>query len=365
MDVAQRVLTKVRELRDQYKKSELENRDMKKTLHSIDENFDKINTHSPYLFNSPEEFLASPSWQGSHKIKIHHHFDQWLYIGAYHAFPRREIIKGSQLVKFKVGYSSNLQQRERSLNSDNHFDLSIVYSWPIPNAQVFETEIFRYLRYFIHGDALPQGRTIEKKEVIWSLNLEILIQIIRLILFKFVILKEFVPCSKEIKDKMKYTMLRSPRGFKYKDKFYHANLMTRTSIILENIFTEMNIPVILPHHMIPDDWGYTALDWLLTKDPYTDSLDNVLGLKKNDLTLGVYRSDGDGKQYPLKIIGFGVGPYAGFFYVQWLKYDENFEPTDPVEPYIGQDYPSKQFLLPEDICIGTGKFAWLDFKLRL
>lgn len=362
MEIIEEIKRKINNLHKSKIRFERKSKQMEKDIQNIYNQLDDPNTTNPYLYNSIDDFLASDSFKGTAVPKKSRHFDQWLYIGAYHAFDIDEIIKGNPLVKFKVGYTSDIRQREVSLNSDNHYQLSIVYSWPIPNAQLFETQVFRYLKNFIHEDALPSERLIEKTEVIWSLNLGTLIKIIRLIIYKYVVLEDFVVCSQEMKLKMKNSMVLSPRGFQYKNQFFYANLMTQTSIKLEDIYAEMGI-VDESYDYILTDWGYNSLDFFLSKPPVKDKVSNELNLKKGDITFGVFREDNKIIKYPLKILGFGLGPFAGFYYVQWLQYDEEFTPVIPVEPYDGP-HPTKQFILPEDIRIGTGKFADSGFKLR-
>lgn len=329
--------------------------------------------HNPYLFKSVEEFLASPSFQGSERIKMHHHFDQWLYVGAYRAFSKEEIIEGDLTMKLKIGFTTNIRQREASLNSDTHYKLKIVYSWPIPNAKLFELQALRYFKHFIHKDAFENNRIIENTEVVWSLDLYTVVKILRLIILKYAILNDFIQYDQDVKIFFKNFMANEPTGIQINRKSIFANfLYNDITENIDNLYNEIksfwliNIDDRNFYSKTLNNWRRTFYDSDLTYVIYsTDNIPNEFSLECGDCTFAVYSEDSDDQRYPMKLLGFGVGPYEGAFFIQWLKYDNiTFQPDPSLQPYNG-DYPAEQFIRPEDIRIGVQVIAGLPFKLRL
>lgn len=320
------------------------------------------NEHNPYLFNSMEAFMASPSFQGSHKVKKYHHFDQWLYVGAYRGFSKKDIIDGDLEMKLKIGFSSNLRQREASLNSDTHYKLKIVYSWPIPNAQLFETQALRYFKHFIHKDAFSNKRTIEATEVIWSLDLLTVVKILRLIILKYAVLNDFVKCDQDLKIFYKNFMVDSPTGIN-RGKSRFANF--RYKYITQNVdslYSQINGPEDNEFYSnVLSNWRRIPEDRKINGTVYYEDAPNELDLKKDDLTYALFANTG--KTFPIKILGFGLGPYKGAVLIQWLKYTLLDE--DPIGNKDEAEGP--EYINPEDIRLNLPKSKKSDgtFKLRL
>ncbi len=322
--------------------------------------------HNPYLFDSVQDFLASFSFNGSHSVKMHHHFDQWLYIGAYKAFSKREIEEGGIDMKLKIGYTTNIRQREVSLNSDTHYKLKMVYSWPIANAQLFETQILRYLKHFIHKDAFLDDRKIESSEVIWSLDLITVVRVIQLLILKYAILYDFIQCDQSLKILFKNFMVSAPTGIQYRKKSRFALFIYKdVAVDIDDLFLQLqrlNISFDDRGFYIKvlKNWRVNSFDSQLTSDIYFDgNKPNELGLSINDNTFGYY----EGKTYPIKILGFGIGPYEGSFYIEWLPYKNIKDPTPG--PRSSNQSNEQQFLKPEDIRLNLNKANKFQFKLRI
>lgn len=320
------------------------------------------NEHNPYLFNSMEAFLASLSFQGSHKIKKYHHFDQWLYIGAYRGFSKRDIIDGDFEMKLKIGFSSNLRQREAQLNSDTHYKLKIVYSWPIPNAQLFETQALRYFKHFIHKDAFSNERTIETTEVIWSLDLLTVVRIIRLLILKYAVLNDFIQCDQDLKIFYKNFMVDSPTGIRSRNKPRFANFRYKdVTEDVDSLYSQVGGPEDNEFYShVLSNWRRIPEDSKINGTAYDEDAPNELNLKYGDLTYALFNT----KTYPIRIEGFGLGPYKGAVYVQWLKFENVRDPRG----YIDEaDKYDPEFIDPDYIQLNLpkSKTSGGTFKLRL
>lgn len=355
---------------------------------------------SKFLFENIANFLLSETFRGD-KIQLkHHNFDQWLYVGAYHAFKREDIMANDPNIKFKIGYSSDLTQRENTLNSGTHFKLSIIYMWPVPSAQMFETQVKRYLKYFIHPKAFDYmeigNRDIEKTEVIWGLDLYTLVKIIRLIILKHVIEQEFVQCSARIRRIFKDFMNLPPRGFEHEGETMYANWTSRqNSIRIEHLYTyaQNNIGfqlLIVPASMyrifdidtnsyegitrqsfynyVLRDWGQNSLDYSLRNKPLSEDEDNEFDLYKGDFTSAYFRTGGTEYVYPCQILGFGKGPYEGAFFIMWLEtaVDDNTVQLRDGNPVEHSYNPSRIFIRPSDIVLNTDLYPdTFNYRLRL
>lgn len=191
------------------------------------------------LYDSVEEFIDSDSYKGDRYPTKKRSYDQWLYIAGHHAYTLEEI-KGPAI--FKIGYTGDINRRNSELQAGKtrtSFTGSIIYAWPIPSARLFETEVKRYFKYFIHSEAYEYmrlgNRIVDtKEEFIWDLKLFTLVKLIRLLVLKFAIVNGFIGHTKDQFTRMQ-AFMRPPDSIDDGDREL-ANFMGATySVTVEDL----------------------------------------------------------------------------------------------------------------------------------
>lgn len=297
------------------------------------------------LYPSVAEFLRSDTYRGDKKPRKIRAYDEWLYIAAFKAYNAVEL-RGP--AKFKIGYTTNFKRRNGELSAGKErvsFKASIVYAWPIPSAEMFETEVKKFFRHFIHKDAykyMNLGLRIvdTPTEIIWSLKLFTLVKLIRLIILKYTILKGFVGSSDDEFARMQ-SFLQPPDCIEDNEKRY-ANMMGSVySVNLNELVEEAEniVNFYLLHscngmghggayvpltenafyeYVIPS-WQYLKSDIKLYRNiPQGNTAsddENYLGLNIGEDKQFLYQ----GEVQSCRIIAYGKGPYLGAYIVRWRK----------------------------------------------
>lgn len=303
------------------------------------------------VFKSIEEFLLSDSFLGDRDTTKTRVYDQWLYIAAYFAYTKEEL-KGP--AKFKFGYTTNIKDRSKAHEAgaeETSFKATILYSWPIPNAKQFETEIKRYFKNFIYKDAfdyLGLGNRIvdTRTEIIWGIKLFTLVKLFRLIILKcalqfgYINAPDLVPlfdsfmpapdcivddderyanylgCSRKVsvkslvmeaQYKVKYKLLNTPNG----DHRKGYTQMSETGF----------------YKYVLQGWKYIEADHLLKNLPYSYNEVDRIGLSIGDRVNINWQS----QIHSCEIVAYGQGPLLGAYIVRWIK-SEN-----PLQ-YYSEDY---------------------------
>jgi hypothetical protein len=296
------------------------------------------------LYPDVADFLLSDTFRGDKKPRQSKAYDQWLYIAAYKAYKLEEL-KGP--AKFKIGYTSNYGRRNNELNAGKEalsFKASIVYAWPIPSAESFESEVKKYFKHFIHKDAFEYMnlgyRVVDTPtEIIWGLKLFTLVKLIRLLILKHTILKGFVGADDNVYTQMK-TFLQPPDCIEDDDKRF-ANMMgSDYQVKVDNLIAEaqgmvgyrllhscrgMGTTQYTPlteqtfyNYVIPS-WRFLKSDELFYSnipqgnEATTD--ENYLNLKVGDTRKFLYK----GREQDCTITAYGKGPYLGAYIVEWKK----------------------------------------------
>lgn len=293
------------------------------------------------LYKNFEKLVISRGFRGDKYPIKDHNFDEWLYIAGFHAYTEDEM--QGQTIKFKVGYTTNLQQRQASLNGNNLFNISIIYAWPVPNAQPIESDIKRYLKNFIHADAFNYMRlekmVKERSEIIWNVELFTLVKIIRLIILKHAVVEDLVVASPVLKTIFsnfmdlppegildKYTMygneISEGRLERIADLYDYAAELTGCELLLPcNIMYEYprlvekyglasdkynEMTDIMFYDYILDGWKYMYTDRDLKNIPFDTTKPDGLDYNIGDSI----------KDPPSEVIGYGKGPYEGSYLVK-------------------------------------------------
>ena len=132
-------------------------------------------------------------------------------------------------------------------------------------------------------------------------------------------------------------MVSSPTGIQNKNETRFANFSYKD--ITEDVdllYSQVNGP--------SDDGFYTNILTNWRKNSYDEALaigifiqntPNELGLKRGDLTYATFYDPNDGPNtYPVKILGFGLGPYKGAVYIQWLKFKGVTNPIGDILHFV-------------------------------
>ena len=336
---------------------------------------------STYLYDNIEDFILSDSFRGDRYTPKERPYDQWLYIAAYHAYTFDEV-KGH--AKFKIGYTRRLTARNKELQQARGerpgYSASIVFMWPIPSAQIFETEVKRYFKHFIHEEAfdciIPELRKVQAKdEIIWGLKLFTIVKLVRLIILKTCFVERFVKCTNEQFSKME-TFMQPPdkindiaanmNGHSY---YVDASNLVRQAeqittyklmVATKGMFTEFDLQrnvldeITFYEYIFRGGWRFIRTDEKFKEKPY-DTVKTLL-LNRNTKTFAKFT---DGRAYPCLIVGYGRGPYEGGYFIYWFSFDDTFKPKNTFWP------KDKEYFVAEtDIVLGFNTDLQ-DFRLRL
>lgn len=313
-----------------------------------------------YLYDSLEEFFASPMWTGvkyygQEPIKP---WFEWIYVAVFQGVPLEEYLKDDNpLVKIKFGRTSNIDQRARELDRDIKGELvqhasSIVYAWSVPSSTIFENDIKRLLNAFIRPDAFAEPTKLST-EITWGIPIVPLINLIQLSILHTCIQHRYIDAEP--------FKLQPPDVIKDGKETYNGVMQGKVPHVLDidkqfakferyppNVKIKRgNMLKQFKKYLFPEDNRIPNPKIKDKPELYVDHyLEVPVYMKGKVYKVGslVY-TKWRGSFYPTQILGYGDVGFENQYLVRWLNYAEDGAPIKPYTSYKKEP----EFVEPERI----------------
>jgi len=321
------------------------------------------------------------------QVPLHKWFG-WVYISEFNSFDKEKYLNPDDVpnLKFKIGYTLNIAQRTKALetssktNNSVQHSSTIIYSWSLPKPFLFETKIKQFLKAFIQKDSVEEN-TSGRSEITHGLTLETLIHVIQLCVLEQCLEHCYLNCATNdiLKEELQ-SQLRSPPDVIIENKVRYSGQMISKNVIKE--FNVDNIWVkILPTGSAKYPVSYDSdqskfVQWVFNAG--TDERKENPKLKDNDtiaddfiikdpikstITNPFFVGECVFTEYkkvfvPCRIVGYGLGIHLGQYVIEWIEHKlENNVLTFPVDNEgrykvwhdIAGNPAIHEFKLPNDI----------------
>jgi len=314
---------------------------------------------SQYLYDDIGSFFDSFMWTGDKayaQTPVKPWFG-WIYISEFNGFNVQDYTNlypdNIQNLKYKIGYTLNIAQRTEALNVSTNTDdaiqdsSTIVYTWSVPRPFTFETKVKRFLKAFIHADALLET-TQGKTEIVHGLTLGPLVNVIQLCILEQCLEHGYIKGDNSVLKNKIMSCMRSPPDI-IKDnnhKYYGKKLSKNVSYTMDmkkvidgldvetypsnyvSNYVSMNDPPTFVQYVFDiqlDNGEDQRKDNPKLKDATNITSEMIITEPDNSgidhpfhVGAGVFTKY-KGKYSPCKIIGYGTGIHKGQYVIEWIE----------------------------------------------
>lgn len=264
-----------------------------------------------FLFDSIEQFLKTPVWEGERFYDAKHYrpWFGWIYIALFEKVSIENYKSNTPDVRFKIGRSSNIDRRNKELfrDTDEQDKSSIVFVWSVPLCIRFESDLKTLLSAFIMPDRAEKKSG--SSEIVWGIPIIPLISIIQLSILKTCLTMRYIRSDVEF-------TLRPPDTIKDKGAVYpgRRKYMLPHELVLDKLFAQLNIKhdnpvpvedyIFLQDKRIPLETINTYTTQEFEGDFLNYSDDPVYAIGK--YVYAKYTRNGKSTFWLAKIIGYGT-----------------------------------------------------------
>tara|TARA_B110000908_G_C10265511_1_gene463489 strand:+ start:141 stop:1535 length:1395 start_codon:yes stop_codon:yes gene_type:complete len=307
---------------------------------------------SQYLYDDIESFFVSLMWSGdkAYAQTPTKPWFGWIYISEFNGFDLEDYTEPEPdkipILKFKIGYTLNLAQRTEGLSASTKTEKAIqdsstiVYAWSVPRPKTFETKVLRFLKAFIHTDALLEITT-GKTEIVHGLTLDPLVTVIQLCILEQCLEHGYIKGDNSVLKNQVMGYMRSPPDIiKDKDiKYYGKKLSKNVSYTMDMAKIVKIVKVqTYPHNYMVMKPRPTFAQYVFDLQPDQDKRKDNSKLKDatNITSASILTQPKDsGIDYPFhvgacvftkykdtyspcRIIGYGTGVHHGQYVIEWI-----------------------------------------------